>query len=279
MPAAPPVVTAPAAPGEPLLSAWCICYARTTAEGSEPMTACRASAQACHRLEQAVAAGRSGMVARSLTHVCQELQASHPGDVYGGRAAWTASKKEGGWLSVGACQLPGEGEPVQAEGGPDPMGDERIGGLRIGMPAEEVLALLGEPAKRGRIELEGATGAYIQEWSYKDQGLRLSMGADTRKGAQKIHTLTLKAPSELTTRFGVGIGSPRKAVLAAYGKLRDPLEPSGDAADEFIAGSVYGGVFFTFARPVAVFPTWSRGVGSDVAFDKVTEIFVGAGAE
>ncbi|MBA3545790.1 MAG: hypothetical protein H0T76_04835 [Nannocystis sp.] len=243
------------------MSAWCICYARITAESSERMTACRASAQACRRLEQAVAAGRSGMVARSLTHVCQELQASHPGDVYGGRAAWKASKKEGGWLSTGACQLPGEGEPVQAEGGPNPMGDEVIGGLRHGMPAEEVLALLGEPAKRGRVILEMATGTYIQEWLYKDKGVRLSMGADTRKGPQRIHTLRIKAPSELTTRFGVGVGSPRKAVLAAYGKLRDPFEPSGDAADEFIAGSVYGGVFFTFVA------------------DKVTEIFVGAGAE
>lgn len=225
------------------------------------MTACRATERECRRLEQAVAAGHSGIVARSLTHVCQELQASHPGDVYGGRAAWQASKKAGGWLSAGACQLPGEGELVQAEGGPNPMGDEVIGGLRLGMPAEEVLALVGEPAKRGRVELEGATGTYIQEWSYKPQGLRLSMGAETRKGAQRLHTLTIKAPSALATRLGIGIGSTRKAVLAAYGKMGDPADPAGATDEVFVAGTVYGGVFFTFAA------------------DKVTEIFVGAGAE
>ncbi|MBL8974757.1 MAG: hypothetical protein JNK56_29445, partial [Myxococcales bacterium] len=53
----------------------------------------------------------------------------------------------------------------------------------------------------------------------------------------------------------------RQAVLAAYGKLRDPEDPSGDDAEVFIAGSIYGGVFFTFEA------------------DKVREIFLGAGAE
>jgi hypothetical protein len=225
------------------------------------LTACRDTEQACRGLEQAVAAGRPGMVARSLTHTCLELKAAHPGDVHGGRGVWQASKKAGGWLSVGACRLPGEGELVQAEAGPNPMGDEEIGGLRYGMSAEEVLKKVGEPGHRGRISLEGATGTYIQDWEYKDRGLFLTMGADKRKGPQKLYTLTIRAPSTLTTRLGVGIGSPRKAVLAAYGKLRDPGDPSGDAADLFIAGSVYGGVFFTLAG------------------DKVTEIFVGAGAE
>jgi hypothetical protein len=157
--------------------------------------------------------------------------------------------------------LPGEGELTQAEGGPNPLGDEVIGGLKYGSPAEDVIKLLGEPSKRGRIEEEGATGYYVQKWDYKGQGLSMFMAADKRKGPQRLYTLTVSAPSTLKTRFGIGIGSSRKEVLAAYGKMRDPEMPSGDADDSFIAGSIYGGVFFDFTA------------------DKVTRIFLGAGAE
>lgn len=50
-------------------------------------------------------------------------------------------------------------------------------------------------------------------------------------------------------------------MLARYGKFSDPDDPSGDAEEVFIAGSVYGGIFFTMKA------------------DKVVEIFMGAGAE
>ena len=250
-----------APPTGPIVSWWCVCYSRTTADGGAPVTACRSTEKECHSLENAVAVGHKGMIARSLSHPCQELKAEHPGDVHGGRDVWQASKKAGSWLSLGGCQLPGEGELSQAESGPNPMGDEVIGGLRRGMPADEVIALLGEPRSRGKIWLEAATGSYVQDWSYTDQGLAIGMAANTRKGPQKVSMLTVKAPSTFKTIKDIGIGSPRKAVLAAYGNLRDPADPSGDLDEVFIAGSVYGGVMFTFAA------------------DKVTEIFVGAAAE
>ncbi|MBK8266492.1 MAG: hypothetical protein IPK80_34845 [Nannocystis sp.] len=249
------------APTGPIVPWFCVCYSRITAEGGAPLTACRSTLDECHGLEKAVAAGKKGMVARSLTHRCTELRAAHPGDVHGGREVWQPSKKPGSWLSLSACHLPGEGELVQAGTGPNPMGDEVIGGLRIGLPAAEVIKLLGEPGKRGRIEEEGATGEWVQSWDYKDQGVSISMSADTRKGPQTLHSLRIAAPSAFKTSKDIGIGSTRKAVLAAYGKLRDPEDPSGDAAEIFIAGSIYGGVFFTFKA------------------DKVLEIFVGAGAE
>lgn len=44
------------------------------------------------------------------------------------------------------------------------------------------------------------------------------------------------APSVLTTRFGAGVGSPRKAVLAAHGKLRDPAA-GGPGAGTATSGS------------------------------------------
>ena len=256
-----PVEPVAAAPGEPVVRWWCVCYSRTAAVEAEPLTACRATEAECHSLERAVAAGHRGMVARSLTHPCSELVAAHPGDIHGGRGVWASSRKPGSWLSLGVCRLPGEGELIQAEGGPDPMREERFGELAINMPAAAVLERLGEPKRKDRIELSEATGDHVQTWFYPDQGLALGMYSDGRKGAQSIGAITVKAPSTLTSRLGVGIGSPRKAVLDAYGKMRDPMFPSGDKEDVFLAGSIYGGIFFTFKK------------------DKVSEIFVGAGAE
>jgi hypothetical protein len=201
------------------------------------------------------------MLARSLTHKCEESKAAHPGDVYGGREVWQPSKKAGGWLSLTACHLPGEGSLSQQRSGPDPMTEEVIGGLQYGSADEDVIKLFGQPSSRGRIELEGASGAYVQEWHYKQLGLDLMMAASKRKGPQSVYTLSIKAPSTLKTRFGVGIGSPRKDVLKFYGKMRDPEMPSGDNDDGFTAGSIYGGVMFDFVD------------------DKVSDIFLGAAAE
>ena len=67
VPAAPTDPVA-AAPGEPLVNWWCVCYSRTAAVEAEPLTACRATEAECHALERAVAAGKPGMLARSLTH-------------------------------------------------------------------------------------------------------------------------------------------------------------------------------------------------------------------
>ena len=145
--------------------------------------------------------------------------------------------------------------------GPDPVREEKIGELEIGTPAAVVVEKHGEPKKKDRIEMQEATGDYVQTWSYPDQGLTLGMYSDSRKSAQTIGAITIKAPSTLTTKLGVGIGSPRKVVLDAYGKMRDPEFPSGDKEEVFLAGSIYGGIFFTFKK------------------DKVSEIFLGAGAE
>ena len=228
-PADPLAATPP--PSATLASWWCVCYARTTADGAAPTTACRASEQECRSLESAVAAGHKGMVARSLTHRCTELRAEHPGDVHGGREVWQASKKAGSWLSLGGCQLPGEGELSQAASGPNPMGDEVIGGLRHGQPAEEVVKLFGEPSGRGRTAMEEATGDYIQTWTYKDAGLAIDMAASTRprrstdnrprprRAADKLHPATAAGGAEATARRrGAGsrtrISDAKRAIAA-----------------------------------------------------------------
>ena len=227
----------------------------------DPVTACRARKAECLALERTIANGTSHTILpQSVTHACREFSAAHPGDVLGTRDVWTLSKKPGAWLSAGACRIPGEPNPDDASP-PDDL-DEQIGDFDWGAKAEDVLAKLGEPAKKGRIEMEGATGNYLQDWTYPD-GLSISMASDTRKAKnQKINSITIKAPSALRTKKGLGIGATRAEVLKHYGKRRAP-ETEPDDREMFVAGSIYGGLFFTF----------------DMQGEKVTEIFLGAGAE
>jgi hypothetical protein len=242
---------------------WCICYSRVAKVEAEKVTACRKTEAECHGLERAVAAGKSGMVARSLSRPCIELTAAHPGDVHGGRQAWSPSKKPGSWMSLGFCRLPGEGELVQNDDGFKVMLDEKIGEVTVSSTTDEVVQLLGEPKKKGRIQMSEASGDDLQTWSYPAHGLSIEMAIDDRKtGKGSVAAISMKAPATLKTRLGIGIGSTRKEVLDAYGKLRDPEFPSGTDEEVFLAGSIYGGVFFTFNKK-----------------DKVSEIFVGAGAE
>ncbi len=263
-PATPPTPetepTPPTPTNEPLVSWWCVCYSRVAAVEAEKVTACRSTEKECHALERAVAAGNKGMVARSLSRPCLELKAAHPGDVHGGRERWTPSKKPGSWMSVGECRLPGDGELVQNVDTFKVMMDEKIGELSMSSTGADVVAQLGEPTRKGRTDLSEASGEMIQAWHYPDQGVTLGMVVADDKSTS-IGSVTIKPPCTLKTRLGIGIGSTRKEVLDAYGKLRDPEFPSGEQEEVFLAGSIYGGVFFTFKK------------------DVVREIFVGAGAE
>ncbi len=138
-------------------------------------------------------------------------------------------------------------------------GKDAFGELTDGLADKDVLAKLGEPKnKDGRME-EGATGDIIQQWYYPDQGITLTMRSQTMTSAQSVGGMTIKAPCAFKTKLGIGIGSTRADVLATYGAFKDPEFPAGP--DQFIAGSVYGGVFFDFSK------------------DKVVSMFMGAGAE
>lgn len=276
VPEAPPTKAAEAAPAvpaspeaaapsnEPIVGWWCLCYYKLGAEMPVPMTACRARPQDCAALERAVMTGKPGIVFGSVTHSCQETRAAHPGDVYGGRDMWKPSQRAGSWMSVGECRLPGEGKEVDLSARPkeaeEILAKEKLGELRLGLAAAQVIALLGEPGSRGRDQMWEADAAYHQDWSYPQLGLTLDMVSDRHKGDKDIGAITARAPATLATAKGVAIGSPRARVLKLYGKLRDPEFPV-DEAEQFIAGSIFGGVMFKFAG------------------GKVTEIFIGAAAE
>jgi hypothetical protein len=257
-----PAAGAPASDPAAAATWWCTCYARATAAGPEPLTACRAAEPECRGLERSVRAGKRGMVAGSLTHPCRSVRADHPGDLFGGRAAWQPSKKPGAWLSQGACRLPGPPvveAPADEEEGFKVLEEERLGALRHGMSAAELIKAVGDPAKKGRVEPWEADAAYHQTWEYPAAGLVIDMVADARKGPQTLGSLTVTAPSMLASLRGIRIGSPRADVEQQYDAVRDREmeEPGGD----IIAGSIYGGLIFAFKD------------------GKVAQMFLGAAAE
>ena len=154
------------------------------------------------------------------------------------------------------------GSCTAEEGGDESFGamtNERIGGLQTTSTETDVVDKLGEPASEEGPEPNEVEGGFDWVWKYPDKGLTLRMSAETRDGGKQITAMTVTGKSALATRFGVTIGSSRADVERAYG----PCEYSeAGGPDSFIAGTVYGGVFFNF--------------GED---GKVETIFVGAGAE
>jgi hypothetical protein len=172
------------------------------------------------------------------------------------------------WLAVTAATTPlslhaqsQEASEEHSERGFKLMNAESLGGLKLEMSAKEVTALLGKPEKMGKdIEWE-ALGEYVQQWSWPKSGLVAEMVSEKKGGSKRVLMFTAKAPWDPAkkTSKGIGLGSTEAEVRAAYGSYED--KEMSKAGSVFIAGTVYGGLQFTFAK------------------GKVTAIFFGASAE
>jgi hypothetical protein len=268
-----PTAPAPAPALEPaavMSQWWCLCYRREAAEGPEPVTACRELESQCRKLEQRVGKGNDEIIAGSLMQACRSITGSHPGDVAGTREQWQPSALPGAWVSEGACllfdatpEIAGEtGEPSEPAEQADPfafMHSELIGDIAIGHDSATIRHGHGQPQSTGPIEEMGATGEFEQTWTFAD-GLSLIMTSTTHSGPQQVGGVIVEAPSSLSTRRGIVVGSEREAVERAYGDVRE--QDGEDEPNSFTAGSTYGGLHFTFDE---------RGT--------VTRIFLGAAAE
>jgi hypothetical protein len=140
--------------------------------------------------------------------------------------------------------------------------NEGLGEFKIDLGEKAVIKLLGDSKiTKGKTQLEGATGEYVQDWHCPDAGLRLLMSADSMNGPKKVRAITGSTKCKLATAKGIKIGSKRAEVVKVYGAFEDKEGAASAGQGTFIAGSVYGGLIFRFAK------------------GKVSEIFVGAAAE
>src|SRR4051812_47329402 len=91
------------------------------------------------------------------------------------------------------------------------------------------------------------------------QRAEADMASDAKNGAKTVATITATAPCALETARGIRIGSSIAEVTKAYKKVQD--KEQSVAGKSFVAGSIYGGVIFSFKD------------------GKVSQIFIGAAAE
>jgi hypothetical protein len=136
---------------------------------------------------------------------------------------------------------------------------EQVGDLRIGMSQADAAKAVPCRVQRGKEVFEAATGDYVQDWRYPPCGLTFKMGSGTKGGPKTVQSITVTGPSTLQTKRGIRIGSTEQEVVQAYGRYRD--EEWSKKGESFVAGSVYGGLIFTFTG------------------GKVSKIFLGAAAE
>jgi len=132
---------------------------------------------------------------------------------------------------------------------------ETVGPLKLGMSGEKVTKLLGAPKKKSAAVEEGATGQFVSDWEWP-QGIVLGMASDTqRTGPFVVRSIEVFAPSTFGTSRGVVIGTPLAALPRFY--MRN-IDEGRDDPNEYLVGSVYGGMLFTLKD------------------DKVVSIFLGA---
>lgn len=176
------------------------------------------------------------------------------------RAAFPAIALLGAVLPSSAGTSPAA--PAGPEGEPpavDLLETERLGALRVGLPAGELAKVVSCELERGAEVYEEATGEHVQIWDSAACGLELSMASEQPGGPKVVRAVTVTAPSPLKTLRGIGIGSAESEVASAYGPFRD--DEMSVKGESFVAGSVYGGLIFDFHD------------------GKVARIFLGAAAE
>jgi len=218
---APAVATAPtpapappvAAPAPPVPKDWwCACFDRHDAARATH-TVCLPDRPACEALELRLAAATGD---DHLTHGCRLVAAAHPGDRLGARDEWQAGVAPGSWDTPKACRLDGPPTPPINPLAADYALSETLGKYRLGLTADEVVAL-GAPQRKSK-SLKNIFDEYEQKWDFPALGLQLTMAAPARK-PQILGGIEVKAPSGLATARGIHPGSTRAELVAAYGEL------------------------------------------------------------
>jgi hypothetical protein len=131
---------------------------------------------------------------------------------------------------------------------------ESVGALKLGMPDVKVLKILGAPKKKSFPTEEAATGSFVSDWEWPT-GIVVGMAGDKRSGPFVVRSIEVFAPSTFGTSRGVKIGTAAAELPHFY--MRN-IDEGRDDPNEYLVGSVYGGMLFTLKD------------------DKVVSIFLGA---
>ena len=135
---------------------------------------------------------------------------------------------------------------------------EHLGALRLSLSEADAKKAVDCPMTPGKEQKWAADGAYHQEWHFAC-GVDLGMVSEKKGGRKTVQTIKVKGASPLKTSRGIGLGASEEDVAKAYAK--EWSKDESKMPDLFVAGSLYGGVMFTFKE------------------HRVAEIFVGAAAE
>jgi hypothetical protein len=140
------------------------------------------------------------------------------------------------------------------------LGSTSVGWLSEGLAAKKALEKLGPPTKKEARFEEGASGDFLEIWSWPAKGVSLDVTAPNMTDpVDKVRGFTVSAPFKGETARGISLGSTEAEVRAAYADCLDPrVDQKGQSV---VAGSIYGGMFFS------------------IKDGQVSSIFVGAGAE
>ncbi len=147
--------------------------------------------------------------------------------------------------------------PVSAEPA-DISKAEYLGALRLNLSEADAKKAVTCPMTAGKEQKWEADGAYHQEWHFAC-GVDLGMVSERKGGKKTVQTIKVSGASTLKTSRGIGLGASEQDVTKAYAK--EWSKDESKMPDLFVAGSLYGGVMFTFKE------------------HRVAEIFVGAAAE
>jgi hypothetical protein len=137
---------------------------------------------------------------------------------------------------------------------------ESFGAIKSGQHYSKTLEVLGQPDSKSKPIEWGADGLFHEDWTWKENGLVLNMSFDKTNidSTLSIFSITAKAPCDLKTKAGLGIGSSYAEVEAAY---KNDIDPYTTNKTQITVGDLYGGIIFSFKN------------------EKVNKIFLGAKAE
>jgi hypothetical protein len=122
------------------------------------------------------------------------------------------------------------------------METETIGELKYGQSEKKVISVLGEPDEKLKAEFWDGDGSYHRTWKYKTSDVELDFSGNDSLN-MNLNSIRINENCSFKTSRNIGIGASYAEVYAAY---KNEATGNNEDATFLIAGSIYGGVIFTF---------------------------------